>query len=141
MKDKFERDKQLMENLDRVLAGKDDKIPEPLDEDTRSALEFVRKMKSLKEAPSKEFAKNLKAQLVHRLAEEEKKESSKNQELLFWGIPRRKLWQGTIAAAIVVIIAAIILLITLVFKPGSSPGTTIPDATQQPSVVSLKANP
>jgi hypothetical protein len=141
MKDKLEKDKQLLENLDRVLTGKDDKIAEPLDEDTRSALEFARKMKSLKEAPSKEFAKNLKAQLVHQLAEQENKEQSKNQELLFWGIPRRKLWQGTIAAAIVVIIAAIILLITVVFKPGSSSGTTVPDTTQQPSVVSLKATP
>jgi len=114
-----EKDKQLLENLEKVLSGRENEITESLDDDTRTALDFARKIASLRETPSKEFSENLKAQLVHRLAEQEKKEYSDNQTLLFWGVPRRKLWQGTIAAAIVVVIVAIILLIVLLInKPG-----------------------
>ena len=111
-----EKDRKLLENLEKVLAGKEDEITGPLDDDTRTALDFAGKMASLQEAPSREFAENLKAQLVHRLAEQEKKDDSENQTLLLWGVPRRKLWQGTIAAAITVIIVAIILLIVLLIN-------------------------
>jgi len=113
MTDNTEKDRELLENLDRVLEGAEDEITGPLDEDSHTALDFARKMASLREKPSEEFAENLKAQLTHRLSEQEKKEGPADQELLFWGIPRRRLWQGTIAASITVIIIAIILIITL----------------------------
>ena len=119
MTDNTEKDRQLLENLERVLEGRESEITEPLDDDTRTALDFTRKMAYLREKPSKEFTENLKAQLAHRLAEQEKKEFSGNQTLLFWGIPRRKLWQGTLAALITVIIVAIILLIILLLNPAS----------------------
>jgi hypothetical protein len=119
MKDKSEKDRQLLENLDRILSGQESEITESLDDDTQSALDFARKMASLRESPSKEFRDNLKAQLVHRLAEQEKKDSSDDQVLLLWGIPRQKLWQGTIAALIAVIIIAIILIITLLLNPAN----------------------
>jgi hypothetical protein len=119
MTDKTEKDRQLLENLDRVLSGRESEITGPLDDDTRTALDFARKMASLRETPSKEFKDGLKAQLVHRLAEQAKKESSDNQVFLFWEVSRRKLWQGTIAALIVVIIVAIILVITLLLNPAS----------------------
>ena len=112
--DKAEKDRRLLENLERILAGKKSEITGPMDDDTRSALDFARKMASLGETPSEEFSSNLKAQLVHRLAEQDKKDSKGNQTFLFWEVPRRKLWQGTIAAAIMVIIAAIVLLIVLI---------------------------
>lgn len=114
-----EKDRRLLENLDRVLAGKEDEIAEPLDDDTRTALDFASKMVSMHEVPSKEFKESLKAQLIHRLAEQEKKDLHGDQKLLLWGITRRKLWQGTIAAVIVVIIAVIILLITLYLHPAN----------------------
>lgn len=113
MADNTDKDKELLENLDRILEGREDEITGPLDDDTRSALDFAREMASLREKPSKEFAKNLAAQLIHRLAEQEKKEQSTDPELVFWGIPRRKLWQGTIAALILLLILAIIMVITL----------------------------
>ena len=119
MTDSMEKDKQLLENLDRVLAGRESEITGPMDDDTRSALDFARKMASLRETPSKEFTKNLKAQLVHQLEEQEKKEYSKNQGFLFWQIPRKTKWQGTIAALIAVIIIAIILVIVVLLNSGS----------------------
>ncbi len=113
MKDNTEKDKQLLENLDRILTGREGETTKPADDDTRSALEFARKMASLREKPSKEFTANLKAELVHRLAEQEKKKSSRNQSFLAWEISRRTMWQGTVGASIVVIIIVVILLITL----------------------------
>jgi hypothetical protein len=119
MTDSMEKDRELLENLDRVLAGRASEITGPVDDDTRSALDFARKMASLRETPSKEFTENLKAQLVHQLAEQEKKESLKNQGFLFWQIPRRTMWRGTIAALIAVIIIAIILVIVVLLNSGS----------------------
>ncbi len=113
MKDNNDKDRELLDNLDLILEGHDDEVTEPSDEDTRSATEFARKMASMREKPSGEFAENLKAELIHRLAEQETKRESSDQELLFWGIPRRKLWQGTIAALITFIIIAIIFIIIL----------------------------
>jgi len=113
MKDSNDKDRELLDNLDRILEGRGDEVTESSDEDTRSAMEFARKMASMREEPSTEFAENLKAELVHRLAEQETKQTSDDQELLFWGIPRRTFWQGTIAALITFIIIAIIFIIIL----------------------------
>jgi len=110
------KDKKLIENLDRILAGRESDISEPMDEDTRTALDFARKMASLGETPSEEFAGSLKADLVHKLEEQRKQQNSEDQTLLLWGMPRRKLWQGTIAAVITLIIAAVILLVVLLLN-------------------------
>jgi hypothetical protein len=119
MKDSIERDRELLENLDNLIVGKDSEIAEPLDDDTRTTLDIARKVASLGEKPTKEFSKNLKARLVHQLAEEEKKELARNQGFLFRLIPQKTKWQGTIAAIILVIIIAIILLIVLLInRPG-----------------------
>ena len=113
MKDNNDKDRELLDNLDRILEGRGDEVTESPDEDTRSAIEFARKMASMRDKPSGEFAENLKAELIHRLAEQENKQESSDQELLFWGVPRRKFWQGTIAALITFVIIAIIFIIVL----------------------------
>lgn len=117
--DKVEKDKQSLENLDRILKGRESEIKEPVDDDARSALVFARKMASLREKPSKEFGANLKAQLIHQLAEQEKKEHSRNQPFLFWEILRPTRWQGTIGALIALIIVAVILLIVFLLNRGA----------------------
>jgi len=113
MKDSNDKDRELLDNLDRILEGRDDEVTEPSDEDTRSATEFAQKMASMREKPSGEFAENLKTELIHRLAVQENKQKPSDQELLFWSIPRRTFWQGTIAALITFIIIAIIFIIIL----------------------------
>ena len=113
MKDNNDKDRELLDNLDRILEGRGDEVIESSDEDMRSATEFARKMASMRDNPSGEFAENLKAELIHRLAEQETKQEFDDQELIFWGIPRRKFWQGTIAALITFIIIAIIFIIIL----------------------------
>ena len=113
MKDNNDKDRELLDNLDRILEGHEDEVNDATDEDTRSATEFARKMASMREKPSDDFAENLKTELIYRLAEQENKQESNDQELLFWGIPRRTFWQGTIAAMITFIIIAIIFIIVL----------------------------
>lgn len=111
MNENKDKDKELLKNLDQILEGRDEEVFDSVDEDTRTALEFVGKMASLREKPSDEFTKNLKAELVHRLAEQENRRDNSDSELLFWGISRRKLWQGTIAALITFIVGSIIFII------------------------------
>jgi len=107
------KDKELLEKLEIVLKSAEE-IPVSADEDNRTALEFARKMAVMKVTPSEEFSGNLKARLVHQLSEQEKKSRSGGIELDYWGIPRRKKWQGTLAAFIAVLIIAAILVIVLV---------------------------
>ncbi len=116
MKDNTEENREFLENLDKVLKGREEEVTGQMDDDTRSALDFAQKMASLRETPSGEFAENLKAQLIHQLSEQRKKDSAKNISFLFWEIPRKTMWQGTIAALILVIITAIILVVTLVLN-------------------------
>jgi hypothetical protein len=112
-----EKDKQLLENIDRILAGKDAGVrPEP-DQDTRTATDFARKMASLRETPSKEYKSKLKDQLTHQLNEQKQKEG-RHQSLLFWEIRNRTMWQWTIAALLAVSVTAIILAVTLLVNRG-----------------------
>lgn len=108
-----EKDKELLSNIDKLLDGREAEITGHADDDSRTALDFARTLSSMGETPSDEFQKDLKAQIVHRLAEIEKKESSDDPELSFWGIRNRKRWQGTFGALITFIIIAAILVITL----------------------------
>jgi hypothetical protein len=112
------KDKELIENLDRILEGRESEVTRPEDEDNRTAVEFSRKMASMRETPSDEFTKKLKTQLIHRLSEQERKHRPNDHELIFWGIPRRKLWQGTLAALITFVIVAIIFVIMLLVNRG-----------------------
>ena len=107
-----DKDRELLENLDKILEDRENEITDSQDNDTKSALELVRKVASLGEQPSEEFTENMKAMIVQRLAEIESKEKD-DIELTYWGIPRRKLWQGTIAALIPVLIVLIIYIIVL----------------------------
>jgi hypothetical protein len=104
-------DKQLLENVDRIVAGEKLEDKSGLDDKTRAALELSREMMSWPKSPSKEFRMQLKAQLMHQLAEQEKQEDLKIDGTMFGWVRRRPAWQLTVAAVIVVIIAAIIFLI------------------------------
>jgi hypothetical protein len=137
MFNKKKRDKQLLENLERVLRGHDIQDT-ALDEDTRAALEVARKMMDLLQKPSKEYENNLKVQLVYQLLEQEKKEDRSAQG--FWSFPRITAWQGTVAAMLLVVISAFIVLLVNNLQLGSpseettSPDTTVTGATEKPSV-------
>lgn len=119
MMNEAERDRQLIENLDRVLHEGESGVRGNLDDDARTALEFARKMASLREKPTKEFAADLKAQLIHQLAEQERKERSRDRSFLLWETQHRTMWQWTTAAIIALIITGVILVVTVLMnRPG-----------------------
>ena len=106
-----EKDKLVLKNLDRIVAGDELQDEFGLDDETRKALELTREMTAWSKSPHKEFKRTLKAQLIHQLAEREKKETSKYGGSEFWQLLHRPAWQLTVGAIIAVIIALIIFLI------------------------------
>jgi hypothetical protein len=111
MSRKQKKDEKVLENLDRIVAGEKLKDESALDDNTKAALELSREMTSWPKSPSKEFKSQLKAKLVHQLAEQQKQEDLINGNSEFRELLHRPAWQFTIAAVIVAIIALIIYLI------------------------------
>ena len=111
MNKKQQQDKQLLENIDKAAAG--EKLPDEsgLDKDTRAALEMTREMTAWPKSPSKEFKAQLKAEITHRVVEQQKMDLSKRADPEGRSFLRRPAWQMTFAGFGALIIAAIIFLI------------------------------
>lgn len=111
MNKKQQKDKQLLENIDKAVSG--EKLPEEsvLDKDTKAALELSREMTSWPKSPSKEFKAQLKADLTHGVVEQQKRDLLKRCDPEYRNFLRRPAWQFTIAGLGALIIAAIIFLI------------------------------
>jgi hypothetical protein len=110
MNKKQQKNKQLLENIDKVVSG--EKLPEEsgLDKDTNAALELSREMASWPKSPSKEFKAQLKADLTHRVVEQQKKDLAKRDDPEYHNFLHRPAWQFTIGGFGALIIAAIIWL-------------------------------
>lgn len=113
MSKKQEKDKLVLENMDRIVSGEPMKDESELDKDTRAALEISREMTSWSKSPSKEFKSQLKARIAHQLAEQDKQDAMESGGSEFWDLLHRHRWQFTIGAVILAIIAAIITLVVL----------------------------
>jgi hypothetical protein len=111
MSKKQKKDKLVLENMDRIVAGEKLKDESELDKDTKAALELTREMASWPKSPSKEFKADLKARVTHQVVEQKNREAAKNPFSEFRDILRRPAWQMTVGAIILVIIAAIVFLI------------------------------
>jgi hypothetical protein len=111
MNKKQQQDKQLLENIDKAAAGEE--LPEEsgLDKDMKAALEMTREMASWPKSPSKEFKAQLKAEITHRVVEQQKQDLSKRRDPEYRNFLRRPAWQMTFAGFGALIIAAIIFLI------------------------------
>ena len=111
MNKKQKKDKMMLENLDRIVAGEKLKDDAELDKDTKEALELTREMTSWPKSPSKEFKADLKARVTHQVVEQKKREALKSGDIEYREFLRRPAWQMTIGAIILVVIAAIVFLI------------------------------
>ena len=111
MNKKQQKEKQLLENIDKAAAG--EKLPEEsgLDKETKAALELSREMAAWSKSPSKEFKAQLKADLTHRVIEQQKQDLAKRGDPDYRNFLRRPAWQFTFAGFGALIIAAIIWLI------------------------------
>ena len=111
MNNKRNKDKEILENMDRIVTGDKMQDESGLDKDTKAALEFTREMTSWPKSPSKEFKAQLKADITHRVVEQQNKESLKAGNPEYRGFLRRPAWLLTFSAAVMVIVWVIIVLI------------------------------
>ena len=111
MNNKQQKDKQLLENIDKAAAGEKLTEESEMDKDTKAALEMTREMAAWPKSPSKEFKAQLKAELTHRVVEQQKRDLSKRRDPEYRNFLRRPAWQMTFAGLGALFIAAIIFLI------------------------------
>jgi hypothetical protein len=111
MNKKQQQDKQLLENIDKAAAGEKLTEESEMDKDTKAALEMTREMAAWPKSPSKEFKAQLKAELTHRVVEQQKRDLSKRRDPEYRNFLRRPAWQMTFAGLGALFIAAIIFLI------------------------------
>jgi len=111
MNNKQQKDKQLLENINKAAAGEELPDESGLDKDTKAALELSREMSSWPKSPSKEFKAQLKAEITHRVVEQQKQDLLKRRDPEYRNFLRRPAWQMTFAGLGALFIAAIIFLI------------------------------
>ena len=100
MSQESKEEKLFNEIVDRLLAGESVTI-DAADDDLRSAIGFVRKMKQLRAAPSEQFKVNLKARLLQQLRERETQ--TEKTSWLRRNFPRRIVWQLATTVAVILI--------------------------------------
>ena len=111
MNKKQQQDKQLLENIDKAAAGEKLTEESEMDKDTKAALEMTREMAAWPKSPSKEFKAQLKAEITHRVVEQQKQDLLKRRDPEYRNFLRRPAWQMTFAGLGALFIAAIIFLI------------------------------
>ena len=111
MNKKQQQDKQLLENIDKAAAGEKLTEESEMDKDTKAALEMTREMAAWPKSLSKEFKAQLKAEITHRVVEQQKQDLLKRRDPEYRNFLRRPAWQMTFAGLGALFIAAIIFLI------------------------------
>lgn len=109
------------DKIDRLAAGDESKIDPAAEEKIRTELDFARKMISLAPEPSAEFKADLKARLLHELAEQEAEARTADRwNWLRTLLPRQRAWQVA-AAMLFVVVAGGILWSTGILRPETAP--------------------
>ncbi|MFO8143479.1 MAG: hypothetical protein R6T78_02250 [Dehalococcoidales bacterium] len=85
--DKKDMERDFLNNLESVLQGKE--IEPGLNEDSRSALDFARRMLSLRVNPSPLFRDTLRNRLLQKI-EKKEREAEHEMEGSFW----ERLWEN-----------------------------------------------
>ncbi len=116
MNSQQDRDKLLLEKLERLLASEGIKIDETPDEETRTALRFAQKMLALRQPPIPEFKAQLKARLLKELVEREEKARTQKSGWFQRFILRQVVWQAVTALTVLLVIGGV-MWATGVFTP------------------------
>jgi hypothetical protein len=110
----IDEEKEFSENIDRLLNGEEIKIDENISDDLKTAFQFAKKIKNLRDESSPVFKDQLKRRLLLTLAEKEA-EAVKGREkrTSFWEtlrnlMPQSTAWR-TASATVVVSVLAIIV--------------------------------
>jgi hypothetical protein len=125
------------EKLDRMLAGQEIQIDGAVDNDLRTALDFARKMTSLRTTPSSRFKAHLKARLLQRIDEQEARSESRRG--WFSRLIRQPVWQA-VAVMVFMIVVGGVIWGSGVFNPSRPPIVNAPTpafpATSAPPMTS-----
>jgi len=109
------RKKQFAEDIDRLLAGKEVKVDEKMDEDYRSNISFAGKMMEYRGEPSSFFQEGLKRRLLSKLAEQEAAEAAKRETISFWSWLKNQVSQNPTWRLATVQMAVAILTLALIW--------------------------
>jgi hypothetical protein len=129
----YEESKIFSDNLDRLLSGEEVEAEAAYSHEILEALDFAKRMNSLRSEPSSPFKTHLKAKLLQELRDREAaNEKSQNWfGRLFRGQP---IWLTAAVCAALLIVVGSVLWKTGVFTPPGSnwsslPGTTVTTTT------------
>ena len=108
MSNEFDMEKEFSKNIDRMLSG-DEIEPVHMSDDYLSALDFARKLVTLRDNPSPVYTTQLKERLLLELREKEKQTSQETKSNRFADFisrlsSNRRIWQMAAATVLIAVI-------------------------------------
>ena len=137
-KSKF--DKEFSQAIDRMLAGEKIGPYADIPDDYREAIDFARKLISLKGTPRPSFKAELKDSLLSKLSEMEQERAGRSRfyERLKHLVPQRPVWRAVAASLMVIVVASGVIWGTGVFtQPMTPPPKTLSPSPQQPVMLEI----
>ena len=118
-------DRAFSENIDRLLAGESVDLGPSANDDSRTALDFAQMMVGARPTPNPRFKADLKARLLHQLADTEEKRRIAAKQSWIHRLLHQPAWQAA-AAAVFLVVVVTTLWATGVFRQEA---VTIPPGT------------
>ncbi len=143
--DRSREDKELLKNIEDLLAGREATLPGDASDDCRTAVDFARKLVEHRVEPSPAFAANLRQRLLTKQAALEAGTVREERKAGFWDflgniVPRCAVWQAAAATLLLMVMAAGVLWQTGVFSPASAPAP-LKESSQSPQVGIMSNEP
>ncbi|UCB43031.1 MAG: hypothetical protein JSV77_11415, partial [Dehalococcoidales bacterium] len=119
-------EQEFLKDVDRFLNGEEVVPDEGTREDTRSAIEFARKLTDLRAEPSPEFQESLKSKLLRKLTEQEvaaREKAGANwlRDFVDRFIPQSPVWRTAVVTVAIVMVATGVMWRTGMFTPTTGP--------------------
>jgi hypothetical protein len=132
MDEKNRKGREFAQDIDRILAGKEAKINEAIDEDYRSNIDFAQKIIECRGEPSPSFQEGLKRRLLSKLAGQEAAEARQRLEapsFLDWLrnlLAQRPAWRTAAVTVTVAVLALVVVWRIGLLSPSQEPVVTAP---------------
>ena len=132
MGEKSRKEGDFAERVDDILAGKEAKIDEAMDQDYRSNIDFAKKIIECRGEPSPSFQEGLKKRLLSKLSEKEvAKIRQRSEATSFWDwlrnlVPQNTAWRTVAVTVTVAVLALVVVWRIGVFSPSKGPIVTGP---------------
>ncbi|HEY32951.1 MAG TPA: hypothetical protein G4O10_07580 [Dehalococcoidia bacterium] len=124
-------EQEFLKDVDRFLNGEEVTPDEGTNEDTRSAIEFARKLTELRAEPSPEFQESLKSKLLRKLTEQEVAAREKVganwlRDFMDRLMPQSPVWRTAVVTVAILMVATGVMWRTGMFTPtGGLEGETL----------------